>query len=78
MTEKEKVLLLSYQYNNRTYLERDVVQLRSNLRYRDVDSVDCMELMLAIERLNMFNKVFRDVYAILKIRKYTDFDENKI
>jgi acyl carrier protein len=78
MTEKEKVLLLSYQYNNRTYLEREVVQLRSNLRYRDVDSVDCMELMLAIERLNMFNKVFRDVYAILKIRKYTDFDENKI
>ena len=50
MTEKEKVLLLSYQYNNRTYLEREVVQLRSNLRYRDVDSVDCMELMLAIER----------------------------
>ena len=78
MTEKEKVLLLSYQYNNRTYLEREVVQLRSNLHYRDVDSVDCMELMLAIERLNMFNKVFRDVYAILKIRKYTDFDENKI
>lgn len=78
MTEKEKVLLLSYQYNNRTYLEREVVQLHSNLRYRDVDSVDCMELMLAIERLNMFNKVFRDVYAILKIRKYTDFDENKI
>ena len=78
MTEKEKVLLLSYQYNDRTYLEREVVQLRSNLRYRDVDSVDCMELMLAIERLNMFNKVFRDVYAILKIRKYTDFDENKI
>lgn len=78
MTEKEKALLLSYQYNNRTYLEREVVQLRSNLRYRDVDSVDCMELMLAIERLNMFNKVFRDVYAILKIRKYTDFDENKI
>lgn len=78
MTEKEKVLLLSYQYNNRTYLEREVVQLRSNLRYRDVDGVDCMELMLAIERLNMFNKVFRDVYAILKIRKYTDFDENKI
>lgn len=65
MTQKE--LLLAYFYNNRCRLEDEVKQLQTNIRFRKVDIVDCVELACAIQRLETFSEVTRHVMAILKI-----------
>ena len=61
-------LLSDYIYNRRVYLERDIQQLQVNLRYRSISSVDCLELIIAQERLAMFVEVTRDVTELLKIK----------
>ena len=54
MRQIESQNLMEYILFEMTRLEQDVQHLRQNLRYRDVDVVDCMELMLALERLVVF------------------------
>lgn len=61
-------LLADYIFNRRIYLERDIQQLQENLRYRSISSVDCLELIIAQERLAMFIEVTRDVTELLKIK----------
>lgn len=61
-------LLSDYIYNRRVYLERDLQQLQENLRYRSISSVDCLELIIAQERLAMFVEVTRDVTELLKLK----------
>ena len=61
-------LLSDYIYNRRVYLERDIQQLQENLRYRSISSVDCLELIIAKERLAMFVEVTRDVTELLKLK----------
>lgn len=61
-------LLSDYIYNRRVYLERDIQQLQENLRYRSISSVDCLELIIAQERLAMFVEITRDVTELLKIK----------
>lgn len=61
-------LLSAYFFNRRTYLERDLQQLQENLRYRSVSSVDCLELIIARERLELFIEVSRDIMHILGIK----------
>jgi hypothetical protein len=61
-------LLSDYIYNRRVYLERDIQQLQENLRYRSISSVDCLELIIAQERLAMFVEVTRDVTELLKLK----------
>lgn len=61
-------LLLEYFYNRSIYLENEVKQLRENLRWRPIDAVDCLELVIALERLNMFREVSRDVRALLGLK----------
>lgn len=65
MTQKE--LLLAYFYNNRCRLEEEVKQLQTNVRFRKIDITDCVELICAIQRLETFSEVTRDVLALLKI-----------
>lgn len=65
MTEKEIGLLFAYIYNNRVRLEDDVRQLQANIRFRKIDSVDCVELMLATERLNTFKEVTDNIRLLL-------------
>lgn len=67
MSKKED-LLMSYIYNRRIYLENEVKQLRENIRWRPVDAVDCLELVIALERLNIFIEVSRDIREILKLK----------
>ena len=43
---------MAYINNNRDRLQEDVRQLQQRLRYRNADAVDCLELSLALERLN--------------------------
>lgn len=73
MNHKEMALFFAYIYNNRTRLEDEKRQLQSNIRFRNVDSVDCIELMLASERLDTFNEVTTDIRHLLGF--YTDEDK---
>ncbi len=66
-TQKQRELWMCYVCNYRQRLESDIKQLQTNLRYRNIDAVDCMELMLAVERLNCFNEYARHTTEIFKI-----------
>ena len=67
MREREIELLLEYFLHTLTYLEQDVQQLQQNIRYRRIDAVDCLELCLALERLNAFKKFSSEVRQLLKL-----------
>ena len=62
-----KDLLYSYFLNEQCRLEDDVEHLRTSLRYKNIDPVDCLEYMLAVERLNNFCKFHIDVTSLLNI-----------
>ena len=64
---KQKEILAAYFNNNRDKLEEDVRQLQQRLRYRNADAVDCLELALALERLNAFEDFVKSTRAILKM-----------
>lgn len=65
MTQKE--ILMTYIINSRDRLQEDVRQLQQRVRYRNVDAVDCLELSLAIERMNAFEDFSRSVMEIMKL-----------
>lgn len=67
MTSRQKEIYLSYIYNTREYLKDDLIQLQTNIRYRKIDVIDCLELALAIERLNTFDNTVKALNDILKI-----------
>lgn len=69
MRQIESQNLMEYILFEMTRLEQDVQHLRQNLRYRDVDVVDCMELMLALERLVVFKRFSGNVIQLLKLRR---------
>lgn len=67
LTIKQRELWASYCYNFREKLLEDVRQLQQNLRYRNIDAVDCIELALALERLNSFDDFVKCVNVIFSI-----------
>lgn len=67
MTNKERHLIYAYFYNNYVRLEDTVRVLQSNVRYRDIDSVDCIELVCAIERFHLFCEVSQDIRTLLRL-----------
>ena len=44
-------MFLAFEYNHREYLTENLRQLQQNVRYRNIDSVDYIELIIAIEAL---------------------------
>ena len=58
---------MTYINNKRDELQEDVQKLQQQVRYRDVDVVDCLELQLALERLNAFNEFSNSAIAILRL-----------
>lgn len=58
---------MAYLNNNRDRLEKDVRDLQHRLRYRDCDAIDCLELMLAQERLYAFEEFATNARSILKL-----------
>lgn len=74
MKERERLILMQYILNQRTCLERELKQYVQNIRYREFDVVDCLELILLKEKLAMFNQVTKDVFMILNLKKYVDED----
>lgn len=67
MTIKEKELLLSYFIHRGEHLEQEFQQLRSNIRYRRIDSADCIECSIALERMAAFREFSHDVMQLLKL-----------
>lgn len=67
MTNKEKSLLLQYFIHRAELLEDEFRQLRTNLRFRKIDSADCIECSIALERMAAFKEFSHDVMQILKI-----------
>lgn len=70
MTRKEAELLYSYFYNNLCRLEAEVQQLQFNIRYRKIDSSDCLELLLAVQELDTFREVTRHIISLLDINRH--------
>lgn len=64
MTSKQ--LLLQYLVNNHIRLENDVQQLRNNLVLYP-SAVDCLELLIALSKLEQFGEMFHDIMQIYKL-----------
>lgn len=67
MRQSEFSLLYAYLYNNQIELEREVQQMQTNLRYRQIDVTDCFELACAEERLNTFKQISADIRSLLNM-----------
>ena len=67
MKQSELTLLYSYIYNNRLMLKNEVRTMQANLRYRDIDVIDCIELALAVERYNTFKETTNQIKLLLKM-----------
>ena len=67
MNKREKTLILSYLYNNYTRLEQQLRQLQFNVRYRSIDEVDCLELLIAAVQFDLFKDVSSHIREILKL-----------
>ena len=67
MAVGKKRLFMSYILNQLTYLENEVQELTSRIRYRKIDAVDCLELIIAVERLNSFREFSKSAIELLKL-----------
>ena len=76
MKKVEINLVYNYIYNHRQRLEEDLRQQQANLRYRKIDVVDCMELMCAMERYQMFLAMSKDILQLLKLVELDEIREN--
>ncbi len=72
VTQKE--IFYQYLMNERDRLENEVIKLRQALRYRSVDQADCLELALALERLNSFIAYSNHAIAIFKLSCPADYN----
>lgn len=68
MRKYETELLYSYFYNNLCRLENTVRQLQFNIRYRDFDSVDILELLEAKQELDTFRTITRQIILLLDMK----------
>lgn len=67
MKRKEAELLYSYFYNNLCRMENEVKQLQFNLRFRNIDSSDCLELLISTVQLDTFREATRQIISLLDI-----------
>ncbi len=68
-------LLAEYFYSEYNRLEADIKQLQENIKWRRVSTIDCLELIIAMERFSAFCDFKSNVNAILRI-KQDDNEEN--
>lgn len=67
MKQSELTLFYSYIYNNLVRLKNEIRALQSNLRYREIDVIDCIELAFAIERYNNFVEITNQIKSLLNL-----------
>lgn len=69
-------ILLSYFMAEHDRLNDDISNLQDQFRYRRITTIDCLELILAMERLAVFDEFTHQVLHILKISgDDKDFDK---
>ncbi len=67
---KQKEIFMEYLNNTHDNLQEEIRVLQQRVRYRECDVMDCVELLLAIERLNVFDEFSRNAKAILQLTPY--------
>jgi hypothetical protein len=67
MKKTEIDVLIQYLYNVEIFLEDEVHQNLDFVRYRRSDSIDCLEYMISVERLQMFRQTKKDILSLLKL-----------
>lgn len=65
MNQQEITLLFGYIHNNQCRLEDEVRQIQTNIRFRRIDSADCMELIQATLYLEAFKEITTDIRHLL-------------
>ena len=61
-------ILSDYFFSELNRLEGDVKQLQENIKWRRVSTIDCLELIIAMERLSSFLEFSQNVKSILRIK----------
>lgn len=72
--QSHKDILSLYFLRRICQLEDNVVEYRNRIRYREYDTVDLLELIIAEERLQAFREFRSDVVNILNLK--LDGDKN--
>lgn len=67
MTEKERELLKAWLLNEDIRIDSEIMELKSRLRYRHIDIVDCIELALLINRYQDFKQFSSVVERLLNL-----------
>ena len=67
MTNKQQELYVAYIFNKRGQLQEDINVLQNNIRWRHIDSVDCLELIIAQARLEMFEEMISTFDVLFKM-----------
>lgn len=67
MTEKEKELLKAWILNEDFRIDNEIIEMKSRLRYRKIDIVDCIELALLINRYQDFKQFASVVERLLNL-----------
>lgn len=67
MRQSEIELLMAYIVNEESRLENDVIELTNRVRFRRVDINDCVELIVAINRLDNFREFALIVIRLLRL-----------
>jgi hypothetical protein len=67
MSGKERYLLLKYLETMRVVVEGDLIYAKYMISKNDFDPVDCMELIIAVSRFHMYQKMSYSILQILKM-----------
>jgi hypothetical protein len=67
MTERQKVKLVEYIIQKQAFYENDLDKLQQHIRYRRIDAVDCLELILAAERKAHFEEIIGEILGVLRV-----------
>lgn len=67
LTEKERELLKSWLLNEDLRIDNEIIEMKSRLRYRKIDIVDCIELALLINRYQDFKQFASVVERLLNL-----------
>ena len=66
--QSHKDILSLYFLRRVCELEDDVMEYRNRIRYREYDTVDLLELIIAEERLQAFREFRSDIVNILNLK----------
>lgn len=69
MRQSEIELLMAYIVNEESRLENDVIELTNRIRFRRVDITDCVELIVALNRLDNFREFALIVIRLLNLSR---------